>query len=270
MKAINFRNGKGVTPAKNQCSASLIKEIPCLAEPPMERIKTKKRYTNWHSLNETELLSFAQDFISQNSICSKARLKKGYHGLYRELRERRLLSKIKFKEGRKTKQNWKEMNDIEILVYAQNFIYENQLTKATEIRDIYLALYNQLLERGFISKLTFVKRRNWSALDESQIVRFAQKIVDTRKIICIKALQKRYPDIYFALWRRNLLEEVNFELPKRPQQWKSKSNEEILDLGQRLIVENKIKTTCELMEHDSKLHRVLYRRELIQKLQFYN
>lgn len=218
----------------------------------------------WRRLTGDELIVYAKQVMEMNGITEKGELQKFDVGLDLALRRRGLMGEIVFEE---THVKWREMNDDEIVVYAQRFMRENGITGKTELIKTKPGIYRILRNSGLLDKVGFVpKKKQWKEMDDDEIVAYAVKWMQKEGVKTRGELQNKYNKLYKVLRKRNLLDEIDFECTSR--NWGKKSNDEILAITRRFMKKNGIKSRTELAKSDHGLYLILRKRGLLGKVGF--
>jgi len=128
-------------------------------------------------------------------------------------------------------------------------------------------LYRILSRRGLLEEIVFEeKHRSWKDMSNDEIVGYAKKVMEEKRITGRKDLKKADPGLYLVLRERVLLDEVGFQDKQRS--WKSVSNEEIVELAKKVMEEKRITGRKDLKKADHGLYNILIRRGLVKEIEF--
>jgi hypothetical protein len=110
-----------------------------------------------------------------------------------------------------------------------------------------------------------VEHRKWASMNDEELVGFARKFVEEKKITGRKELQKADKGLYRALRNRGLIGKVIPETAhENRRDWASMNDEELIAFVKSLVEENGITGREELKKEDSGLYEVLRRRKLLE------
>lgn len=248
----------------------------------LDKVGFEERQKGWSSFSDTQLVERARRLMEERGIRSRTELQKAASGLYHELRERKLLTKVGFedKSGR-----WSKMSDDELVVFARNFMKENGISGRTELKKADNGLYLVLGKRKLLDRVGFEeKHMNWASMSDDELVAFARNFMKENGIRRKVDLRNAYPGLYDVLERRTLMNEAGFEEKmrrkrlldkvgfvekrRRPRQWKDMSDEELVAFAKEFMEEKGISGRSELKRADSGLHEAMRQRKLLDKVGF--
>ncbi len=167
-------------------------------------------------------------------------------------------------QRKKRKQrNWASMTNKELVSYAKTYIEENGIKSRKDLEKADAGLYTTLWRRNLLDAVVPVKRkqRNWSSMNDTELISYAKKFIEENQIKNRKGLEKADVGLYQILIRRNLLDVVIPE--KQHRDWSSMSNKEFILFAKKFIEENGIKSRKDLYKADGGLCYVLRKRNLL-------
>jgi len=176
----------------------------------MDRIGVEARHRDWASMGDEELVAFARSFISEKGIDGRLRLCEMDNGLYLALRKRGLLDRVGLERQLRV---WSAMGDDELVSFARRFIAENGITWKAELRRADLGLLKALQRRKLQDDVGLEDRyRDWASMSEEELKALSLRFMAKRRICGKTELQKAFKGLYYALWKRKLVDEVFSEL----------------------------------------------------------
>jgi hypothetical protein len=162
---------------------------------------------------------------------------------------------------------WAAMSNAELITYGRKFMRENQIETKYGLKKANPRLYRALIKYGQLEKLDFREcQRDWSRLNNRQLIERAQSMIDSEGILTRKGLGKRDAGLLQALRNRKLLGELRFPTDKR--RWSLYSDEELISHAQKLVDESGIRNREELRGKDSGLYGALHTRKLLEFVVF--
>lgn len=167
---------------------------------------------------------------------------------------------------RKKHRSWKSMTDIELVAYAKRFMKENGIKNRSEFSREDCSLYITLRKRGVLNKIEFQEKHFWAVLSDKELIDYAKEIISKDKIKCKKNLQKKFPGLHGALWKRKLLDKVG--LNSKQNDWSSISNKDIVNHTHNFIKKTGIRCQNDLRKLSHELWAALKRRNLLKKIEF--
>ncbi len=164
---------------------------------------------SWKDMSNTEVVEFAQKFMEENGITWRSELKKADCGLYGVLKRRGLLGEVGFEEKKRKERIWTKMDEEEIVEVARRSVKEREITERDELKKTDSGLYEVLRKRGLLDKVGLEERkRAWNKMSDEEVVEFAQKFMEKKKITGRIGLQKADSGLYEVLRKRGLLDRV--------------------------------------------------------------
>ncbi len=165
---------------------------------------------------------------------------------------------------------WRKMNDEEIVEYAKRLMKKKKITEKGELVEADNRLYEVLRIRGLLGDVVFESgNRSWKDWSNEEIVEFAQKVMEEKKITSRGELSDTDSGLYNVLGRRGLLDGIEFEEKRGERRsWDGMADEEIVEYARRFMEENGISGRSELQKNGSGLYGVLYKRGLLGKVGF--
>lgn len=222
----------------------------------------KNGQRDWESLTNARLVELTETFIRENNISRRKGLEEADSGLYQALCKRKLLDRIEFEEKRR---HWKVFDDGEVIEFSQKFMEGRGIDGKTELRKADYGLYQILKKRKLLDRVRFcVKVREWGSLSDSTIIDSAQKLMQEKGINGSRELKKTDNGLYYALWKRRLLDRIEFRNDER--RWSKYSDEQLIDIAKGVLQDEGIDGRAELEKADSGLYQALRGRMLLDKI----
>jgi len=111
-------------------------------------------------------------------------------------------------------------------------------------------------------------RRRWNAMSDRQLVDFAKEFVRKFGICHRSDLAKADVGLHNVLYKRGLFSEVGFEINRGKRPWSSMPDEELISHAQDTMDRAGISSRYGLRAHDSGLYTILWRRDLLERIDF--
>ncbi len=224
-----------------------------------------KKARAWRDMSDEEIIGFARRVMEEKGISGRKELENADRGLYIVLWKRKLLAKIGFEIQLKKRRAWRDLNDEEIVEFAQKFMEEKGISGRGELSLTISGLYRALKKRRLLDEVGFEekrrKRRSWRDVTDDEVVEIAKRVMEQEGISRRSELEKIDSGLYLILMKRNLCDKVGFENKERS--WKELSDEEVVEIARRVVKENNIIKRDELKKTDSGLYEVLRKRGLL-------
>jgi len=231
---------------------------------PMAESLQKRKYRDWSSMNNEDLISHARKFIEENEIKNRSGLCKADRGLYWVLKKRNLVDEV-ISEKRK-KRDWSSMSNEDLISHARKFIEENEIKNRGGLQKADVGLYQVLRKRNLLDEVISEKEyRDWSSMSNEDLISHARKFIEENEIKNRSGLCKADRGLYWVLKKRNLLDEVISE-KREERDWSSMSNEDLISHARKFIEENEIKNRGGLYKADVGLYQVLRKRNLLDEV----
>ncbi|MBU1681907.1 hypothetical protein KKE38_03740 [Candidatus Micrarchaeota archaeon] len=228
-----------------------------------------EKQRSWKDMNDEDIIEYAMKLMNAKGICEKSGLCAEDQGLYNILHRRGLIRKIEFDEKARV---WREMSDEEIIELAMKVMKEKNVTGKKELSRADRGVYEILSRRGLLAKINFTDkckwrdRRSWSKMSDTEIVEFARGVMEENEISGKRELAKADNGLYTILYKRGLLDEVEFDNKRRKQRsWKNKNDDEVVEFAQKHMLEEKITGRMELQKADPGLYVTLRQRGLLDR-----
>ncbi len=172
--------------------------------------------------------------------------------------------------GPKGRRLWSRMSDEEVVGYARKVMNEKGISGRHELDKADRGLYKVLSKRGLLGKVGFgEKRRVWKGISDEDILELAEKLIRENDITGRTDLKMVDSGLYYILERRELLERLGFEKKhKKYRSWAKMTDEEIVELARKVMEEMEISGRGELYKTDPGLYQVLWKRELLSRMDF--
>lgn len=176
----------------------------------LDEIKFEQVTRKWSSFSDADIVSHVKKFVVKNNIKTKSGLEAADNGMYVILRKRKLLDQFKFDEQRR---DWSSFSDSNLILYAQKFVDDNQITNQSSLKDMDSGLCAILRTRNLLHQVKFEqKRRSWSSFSNEELIAHAKKFIEERGIESRYGLVKADLGLYHVLRDRELLDAVFREL----------------------------------------------------------
>lgn len=107
-------------------------------------------------------------------------------------------------------------------------------------------------------------RRKWRALNDEELVSYAQCFVNMHGLRRRIELRRADEGLLSSLDDRGLIGRIDFE--DRRRDWKSRSDEEILAMVKEFVERNDIKSKMDLKKADQGMHQILCVRGILEKV----
>ena len=111
-------------------------------------------------------------------------------------------------------------------------------------------------------------QRSWITSSDDAIVSYALDVIRKKGIDSRSALQEDDPGLYQTLRKRGLLDRTNLPKRKKYGKWSRYSDEKLIEYAQKFVDERKIRNVRGLFESNGSLYGILYRRNLLGKVNF--
>ncbi|MFH1685493.1 MAG: hypothetical protein ABH983_04250 [Candidatus Micrarchaeota archaeon] len=224
----------------------------------------------WRKISDDEIVEIAKGVMKEQGITGKEELQKTDVGLYFILRRRKLEEKVGFETKIRKRRSWKDMSNEEIIKLARKVIEEKGITGRKELQNADCGLYEILRKRGLISEVGFEEKikegRSWADMDNEKIVELARMVMREKKISGKGELEEADPGIYTVLRKRGLLDKVGFE--EKVRSWIGMSDEGIIELIRKVMLEKGISGRHELEHTDRGLYNISKKRGLLDDVEF--
>jgi hypothetical protein len=160
-----------------------------------------------------------------------------------------------------------KMSDNEFVAFAKKVVEEKGIKNRSGLRIEDQGLYYALWKRKLLDEVEFEKSyRDWGAMSDEELVAFAKKVVEEKRIKSRNGLKKEDSGLYQALRKRKLLDKIGFETIRRD--WESMSGKELVALGKKLVAKEGITSRNGLKREDAGLYKVLQKRNFLDKIEF--
>lgn len=180
------------------------------------RLKFRKDEHRWKGKGDEEVLAMALKKMRQRCIESSTALSEADSGLYHELWQRKLLSRLPFQPKKRADRDWASMEDGAVVSDNQRFIDENKIRNKRALQDADIGRYNILYSRGLLPEVKFPKaRRCWAAKSDAQLLEDADRLISEKMLGSKTALMGADLGLYLALQKRGLLEKVALDARRR-------------------------------------------------------
>jgi hypothetical protein len=228
--------------------------------------KKRREPRQLSKMSNAQLIKLAKKQMQEQGIITRTKLYRYDLPLHSELKRRNLLNLLGFKEMRK---NWSQMNEDELLTYAQNYIKKHKIRFATELTKKNNSLSLALYRRGLLCRIGFEKAHmDWSSFTNQDLIDYAQKFVDQNDICNITTLKKINVKLHDVLSRRNLLGSLKFKERRKVRSWSKYSNDELVEMAKQFVASHQISGRFELQKVDHGFYYILSKRNLLDDIGF--
>ena len=166
---------------------------------------------------------------------------------------------------RRKQRNWRSMTDEELIEYAGKFVNNKGIRGRHELEKKDSCLYNALQRRDLLNRLGLEKKKNrdWSQLEDQEVLRIANNFISERKITSKEDIRKLDAGLHKQLWKRGLF--PSLEIQDNKINWSGLSDSDLLKHAEEVIEIQGISSKNELREKDSKLYYALWRKGFFRK-----
>ncbi len=208
---------------------------------------------------DAEFIELAKKTIEDQKLNTRRELWEVDPYLYRILRTRGLLDEVGFAPKRRS---WKGMSDGVVVDIAKETMKELGISTGSELSKADQALYFVLNSRGLLNKLGFEpKAKPLEIMNDDELVESANRVMEDKGITGKGELQNADSELYGALRKRGLLDEVGLE-PKT-KSWAEMNDAELVQNVAAFVSENDITSLSQLRNQDAGLYDVLWKRKLL-------
>lgn len=229
----------------------------------VDSIGLEVKHRDWAAMGDDELVGFAKAFIAERGISGRTGLQKVDQGLFDALGRRKLFGLIGIE---KKTMDWGLLTDEELIRHAKELIAERGIRGRGELSKTVGGLYNVLSKRKLLGETGLgnsnCKDREWSVMEDIELIGVAKYFINERKIGWGKELLRSDAGLYYALKRRGLIDRVGLE--KKRSDWKGKGDMELLEFAKEFVAKRGIRGRSELQRVDSGLYVALRRRKLLE------
>jgi len=160
--------------------------------------------------------------------------------------------------------DWVSLSDDEIVQYAIIYIQKNGITARNELRSANASLDHILQRRNLLANKFKKNQRDWSLMNDEQVILFAQSFMNEKGITGRGELKRADGGLYFVLGKRGLFHKIRFEQKRRD--WSEIPDDQIIKYTQSFMKEKGITGRGELAKTDGGLYAVLLQRSLLNKI----
>lgn len=235
---------------------------------PLEQ--NRRRSGLFADMSDDELIRRAKEEMSEKGITTRSELAKRDALLYDALRKRNLFDEAGFRSMHR----WASMTDEELIVLGKRVIAENDIETRYGLDKANHMIYHHLWRRGLLDAVGLPtnrkgRQRKWVDLSDEELLGTAARIIAEKGISTKTQLGKADGGLFWILKKRDLLDRVDFKRKMRKNRsWAGFSDETLVEYAKRIMGENGIRTRSQLAKADSGLHRILVRRDLIDRIGF--
>ncbi len=218
----------------------------------------------WSRLTDVQVVAFTRKLIQDEGITGRTELQIADSGLCTILRKRGLIGEIGL--DRKFR-SFKEAGNEELVELARGVLEEKGVARRRELEKADPALYDVLRRRGLLDRVGFEdKRRSWKDMGNDEILEIAKNAIKENGITKKRELNDVDSGLYSVLWKRGLLDLLEFE--EKRTYWKEISDEELIELAKKVMRENGISGRKELEDINSGIYNNLRKRGLLSRIGF--
>lgn len=265
-------------------------------EPLVERvieIPTSKngRYRLWSKVNDDTMVAYARKVMKENEITEPVWLWRVDAPLHRALKKRQLTERVDLGvaqqkvaqelleamvelDGRSTekkgkpRRTWEDKCDEEIIEYAKKVIKDKKIKSRSELANVDSGLYQILQSKKLLNRVEIAKKvRNWRDKSDEELLVYTGEVMESNGITKKMELVDFDHGLANVLRNRGLWDKIDFEERARPgRPWKEMTDDELVEVGGRVVAEHGFKIRTELNKYDCGLYRILDRRKLLDKI----
>jgi hypothetical protein len=188
--------------------------------------KNQRKRRPWNKMQDEEIIDHAKRFMEEQRICGRTELRIEDVGLYGILVRRRLLGRVWFEEKKRKEKLWKDLSNEELIKHVKMLMKDKGINGRHELKKADQGLYCVLWRRGLLDCMMFErkkrKERPWKQMKNEEIIEYTRQFMREKGICRSSELKKADQGLYLILMKRNLLNGVFQETPK-------KSESELLD-----------------------------------------
>ncbi len=176
----------------------------------LSRCGFDEKRKSWLDMSDGEIVEFARKVMEKNKINGRKELEAVDLRLYVALQRRGLLDDVGFAQKRRKERSWKDMDNEEVVEFAKKLIRENKIGGRKELSNFDTGTYSVLRVRGLLDEVGFEARKkrgmSWRNMSNREIVKFARRVIEEKKITKRYELDKADSGLYSMLKRRKLLD----------------------------------------------------------------
>ncbi|MBU0533068.1 hypothetical protein KKB44_06265 [Candidatus Micrarchaeota archaeon] len=167
----------------------------------------------------------------------------------------------------RNRRSWGVMRDHELVRFARKFLEEEGIGSRGKLVKVDPNLYQVLKKKKLLDKVEFEdKKRDWKSMSDEEIVEYVKRFMEEKEINGRKDLWKADSGSYTVLWKRKLLDRIEFERKRRKtRNWKTVSDNELVEYVKEFIEKEGISKREELKKLDYGLYSALWRRKLLDQ-----
>jgi len=178
----------------------------------MDEVGLEKKFRDLARKDRDGLVMFANEFIAENGITGRGKLKVAYSGLYKALKNKKLLDDVGLLNSNEKDRDWVGMDNDELIARAKTFIAEKGISGRSELKRADAGLNNALRKRKLLDGVGLPnlrgETRNWARMRKDGLVVHAKRFIAERRIEKRGELKEADSGLYRALWKRKLLDTV--------------------------------------------------------------
>ena len=167
---------------------------------------------------------------------------------------------------------WSSISSDKLVDYAKKVIEEKGIKNRRGLEKADNGLYKALRRRRLLDKVGLYMKRPYrfiSKMSDEELVEYAKNVIEEKAFRSKRDLAKKDSGLYKALWRRGLLDRLEFEEGrKKMRSWASMTDDEIVEHAKGVIKAKGIKSGGGLCREDSGLWQALRKRNLLDRLEF--
>ncbi len=215
-------------------------------------------------MNGIELAGYAEWLIAALGIETRNELACKDAGLYSTLKAKGLLGAIGLPDSLR---RWAEMPDDELVSFTKRVIEEKAIGGKAELEKVDSKLHGALKRRGLLDRLGFARKGpDWRKMGRDEIAEFARRLVKENNISGRWELEVRFKNVYAALKRRGMMDEVG--LGEKSRNWGRMGDYELAEFAKMFVEECGISGKEAFRKADRGLYGALKRRGLVGRLGF--
>jgi len=232
-----------------------------------DRIGLKTKDETWHSMSDDELVHYVKSVLQEKGITRMQELESFDRTLCRALQRKGLMDGFGIKKRKLRK--WSSMTDDQLVEHAKSFIMENRITRMADLEKADNGLHAVLTRRALLGKIGFEQtQRDWSSLTDEEIEKYAQSYVRDKGITTQSELKNADQGLLAIVQRRKLLYKIGLRQRSNHKQWRSMTDDQLIEKTLSYMKENGIKARTRLQKTEPWLFTTLEKRGLLDRIGF--
>jgi hypothetical protein len=221
----------------------------------------------WGPMKEGELVARGREFITENMIRNRTDFQNQASGLFKALRRRGLLERMRYVKSEGTKASpqpqYAGMDGAALVAAADGLVSGKKIGGRMQLQKEAPTLFRMLKNRGLVDDIGFETARGfWESKGNEEILALAAEFREATGITARKKLQKAHSAIYCQLLDRGLLDAAGFP-SKRPLIWAKLGDTALVNYSKKLMKKQEMKNKNDLKKKAPGLWSALQTRKLL-------